>query len=53
MLGCDLTLNSGKALDRCRECGGDGDTCESLMGVIHTKHLEIGTCTQWEMIRVH
>ena len=35
-------LNSGKIVDRCQQCGGDGSTCESLMGVIHTEHLEVG-----------
>lgn len=34
-VGCDHTLGSDVREDRCRVCGGDGSTCETIEGIFN------------------
>lgn len=36
MLGSDIRE------DKCRQCGGDGTTCNTLSGVLDTQDLQLG-----------
>lgn len=34
-VGCDRVLGSDTKEDKCRVCGGDGSTCETIEGVFN------------------
>ena len=43
-VGCDRVLGSDAVEDKCRVCGGDGSTCETIHGsVVDPMHSE-GDC---------
>ncbi|XP_029113653.1 A disintegrin and metalloproteinase with thrombospondin motifs 1-like [Scleropages formosus] len=37
--GCDRVIGSGRRLDRCGVCGGDGSTCEKVSGQMERARL--------------
>ncbi|KAI5748262.1 hypothetical protein M8J77_023592 [Diaphorina citri] len=41
-VGCDMLLGSPKREDRCRVCGGDGSTCQTLRGVLDNNDMQVG-----------
>uniref|UniRef100_UPI00398F7257 papilin isoform X2 n=1 Tax=Pristiophorus japonicus TaxID=55135 RepID=UPI00398F7257 len=41
-VGCDNTLESSQAEDKCLECGGDGSTCYEVKGTFGVVDLPIG-----------
>lgn len=41
-VGCDLILGSDAEEDKCRICGGDGSTCNTITGEFMQKTLTFG-----------
>lgn len=41
-VGCDMILGSEAKEDKCRECGGDGSTCDTLEGVFDHDSMKVG-----------
>ena len=41
-VGCDGMLGSNTEEDKCRICGGDGSTCETVTGVLDEQDLQMG-----------
>lgn len=41
-VGCDKILGSGKVMDQCQVCDGDGSTCYLQEGQIEVEHLKKG-----------
>jgi hypothetical protein len=46
-VGCDMMLGSSAREDKCRECGGDGSSCNTVRGILEmTDDLQVGmSCT--------
>lgn len=42
MVGCDKKLLSGKLLDRCLICGGDGSSCVLIKGLYNKNYRVYG-----------
>ena len=42
MVGCDKKLMSGKLLDRCLICGGDGSSCVLIKGLYNKNYRVYG-----------
>jgi len=43
-VGCDRILGSNAVEDKCRVCGGDGSSCETIHGVINVDLENDGDC---------
>jgi len=43
-VGCDRVLGSSAVEDKCRVCGGDGSSCETIHGVIDIDLEDDGDC---------
>ncbi|GAB6024702.1 hypothetical protein CHUAL_009835 [Chamberlinius hualienensis] len=41
-VGCDKILGSSAKEDKCRVCGGDGSTCQTIEGVVDLSNLQTG-----------
>ncbi|KAG1650386.1 Papilin [Nymphon striatum] len=41
-VGCDKKLGSDAKEDKCRQCGGDGSSCETISGTFDLDNLRIG-----------
>ncbi|XP_023705293.1 papilin isoform X5 [Cryptotermes secundus] len=42
-VGCDMMLGSSAREDRCRECGGDGSSCNTVRGILEMDDdLQVG-----------
>ncbi|XP_066282432.1 papilin-like isoform X1 [Branchiostoma lanceolatum] len=41
-VGCDYMLGSNAQEDKCRECGGEGDSCKAVKGLFSIKNLPVG-----------
>ncbi|XP_022241638.1 papilin-like, partial [Limulus polyphemus] len=41
-VGCDLMLGSNAKKDKCGECGGDGNNCRTIEGLITDNNLQVG-----------
>jgi len=44
-VGCDRILGSDAVEDKCRVCGGDGSSCETIHGIIDIDLQNDGDCT--------
>uniref|UniRef100_S4RGA9 Papilin a, proteoglycan-like sulfated glycoprotein n=1 Tax=Petromyzon marinus TaxID=7757 RepID=S4RGA9_PETMA len=49
-VGCDGELESDRAEDKCRVCGGDGRTCYPVSGVFTKSQLPIGATATWWLV---
>ena len=43
-VGCDRVLGSNAVEDKCRVCGGDDSSCETIRGVINIDLENDGDC---------
>ncbi|KAG8262319.1 hypothetical protein J6590_054750 [Homalodisca vitripennis] len=41
-VGCDHMLGSSAREDQCRECGGDGSSCNTVQGILENDDLQVG-----------
>ncbi|XP_068083649.1 papilin [Anabrus simplex] len=41
-VGCDMMLGSPAKEDKCRECRGDGSSCQTISGVLEMDDLQVG-----------
>jgi hypothetical protein len=42
-VGCDMMLGSSAREDKCRECGGDGSSCNTVQGILEMDDdLQVG-----------
>ncbi|XP_069673465.1 papilin isoform X4 [Periplaneta americana] len=41
-VGCDMMLGSTAKEDKCRECGGDGSSCNTVQGLLEMDDLQVG-----------
>ena len=41
-VGCDGLLGSDTEEDKCRVCGGDGSSCQTVTGVMRDQDLQMG-----------
>ncbi|KAK9886678.1 hypothetical protein WA026_017598 [Henosepilachna vigintioctopunctata] len=41
-VGCDMMLGSKIKEDKCRKCGGDGSTCQTITGRYDKQDLQVG-----------
>jgi len=42
-VGCDMMLGSSAREDKCRECGGDGSSCNTIQGLLEMDDdLQVG-----------
>jgi hypothetical protein len=48
-VGCDMMLGSSAREDKCRECGGDGSSCNTVRGILEMDDdLQVGKiCTDY------
>lgn len=41
-VGCDMMLGSPAREDKCRKCGGGGEDCNSISGLMDMQDLQVG-----------
>lgn len=57
-VGCDMMLGSSAREDKCRECGGDGSSCNTIQGLLEMDDdLQVGeshgTATRVASVKLH